>query len=461
MNIEQRVRAALRDLADAVPVAPPPAGTVRTRADSPPSRASGRWLAPALAAGAVIAVLAAVAVAPGWLTLPGPTGTGDGSVERPSLPERFADWTSRTATVADAPPGPVIAVYRHGTADTVNLPVLVAADGRTYRHLGDPYSRMTNAGGDPLLLAPDGTRLAGGGGSLLDLTTGQLTIRPVLPGDALSSWQPTVPLAWSRDGRWLAYGRIEAGRVPVVPDRPGDRTGLALLDLVTGRVGVMNTGDGLYQQVAFSPDGTELAVSLEVDGEDRARTVVRVFNRSGTLLRELEPPTGHLLTPYGTAWSPDGTLLVVQDPQRPQRFTFLDATGTGTAVPAPVTVEHPGGVELVGWQSTDTLLVAADRDTGSLGWLIEVPVAGGAARVVDEFPDGEHDRIADLRLAAGLLAVAEIRDTGSPQHGPLPPEQRIGLTVIVAAVVLGGLGAWWLRVRDRRPPGAGRRTIRR
>src|SRR5690606_23246946 len=116
------------------------------------------------------------------------------------------------------------------------------------------FSRLTNAGGDPVLLAPDGSALAGGGGSFLDLTTGELTVRPVLPGDSPASWKPTAPLAWSPDGRWLAYGRI--------PTPTEDRTDLALLDLDTGDVTIMTTGHGGGQlRVAFSPDSSELAVS--------------------------------------------------------------------------------------------------------------------------------------------------------------------------------------------------------
>src|SRR5690606_9200353 len=181
--------------------------------------------------------VAAVTLLPHWATSPEPSGLGGEVVPRPVLPDRFAGTTSRTASVEAAPPGPATAVFFYGTAATVDMPVVVGVDGRTYRELDD-FSRLTNAGQDPVLLAPDGSALAGGGGAFLDLMTGELTVRPVLPGDTLhDGWKPTLPLAWSPDGRWVAYGQFPVGYLRRTPlARDGDRTGVALLDLDTGGV---------------------------------------------------------------------------------------------------------------------------------------------------------------------------------------------------------------------------------
>ncbi|HLV58547.1 MAG TPA: hypothetical protein VKY81_06720 [Natronosporangium sp.] len=458
MNTEQRVRAALRDLVDAVPVAPPPPAAVRSRAqryergsgaDRARVRGAGHRLAPVLAAAGlmlVVAAVAAVGLLPRWAISPEPSSLRGGGVAGPVLPDRFAGRTPGTASVEAAPPGPAIAVFDHATAGTVDIPVVVGVDGRTYREVGD-VSRLTNAGDDPVLLAPDGSALAGGGGSFLDLTTGELTVRPVLPGDTLrDGWKPTVPLAWSPDGRWLAYGRIP------VPE--GDRTDLALLDLDTGEVTFVTTGRGDGPpRVAFSPDSSELAVSTGVADGGAA---IRIFDLAGDLVRELSPPAGHLLAPNGTAWSPDGALLLVQDPQRPRRLAFVDASGTGAAVPGPVTVDQPYGVEPVGWRGPETLLLAAYREPGSasgvprsLARLVEVPVAGGASRVVSVFPHGERDHVEDVRLASGLLPLAEIRDAGRLDHGPVPAEYWIprvagGAMALVAALLAGLLvRRWW------------------
>lgn len=458
MNTEQRVRAALRDLVDAVPVVPPPPAAVRARAqghqrgrrsDRAPVRGIGRRLVPVLAAVGVVVAVATVGLLPRWAATPGPSGPGGEAVTGPVIPDRFAGTTSRTASVEVAPPGAAVAVFFYGTARTVDTPVVVGVDGRTYRDVDD-FSRLTNAGGDPVLLAPDGSALAGGGGSFLDLTTGELTVRPVLPGDTLNDgWKPTLPLAWSPDGRWLAYGQVPVRDVPrtsLAADE--DRTGVALLDLDTGEVTFVNTGRGDGQlRAAFSPDSSELAVST-YDPDDGA--VIRIFDLSGGLVRELTPPAGHLLAPYGTAWSPDGSLLLVQDPQRPRRLAFVDASGTGAAVPDPVTVDQPYGVEPVGWRGPETLLLAAYRKPvganaapAGLGRLVEVPVAGGASRVVSVFPDGEHDRVRDVRVASGLLPLAEFRDAGRPEHGPVPADEWIprvvGGALALAALLLAGL----------------------
>src|SRR5690606_4125657 len=169
-------------------------------------------------------------------------------------------------------------------------------------------------------------------------------------------------------------------------------------------------GDG-PPRVAFSPDSSELAVSTGVADGGAA---IRIFDLAGDLVRELSPPAGHLLAPNGTAWSPDGALLLVQDPQRPRRLAFVDASGTGAAVPGPVTVDQPYGVEPVGWRGPETLLLAAYREPGSasgvprsLARLVEVPVAGVACRVLGWFPHREHNRTGDDRVAAGFTTTAQ------------------------------------------------------
>jgi hypothetical protein len=201
--------------------------------------------------------------------------------EPPVLPARLHGGSWRTASVAEAPPGAAIAVFTHATTRTISQPVVVAADGRTYRDLdGADYALLSGAGAVALLLSPDGTRVAGVAGRVLDLGTGRLQRYPLLPGDTEQSWAASVPLSWSPDGRWLAFA-VAASDVSRPPGSAGQGGGLALLDLDTGRVSVVDTNAGGYQQVAFAPDGTEFAVSVSDEAGPQPQTVVTVFDVTG------------------------------------------------------------------------------------------------------------------------------------------------------------------------------------
>jgi Tol biopolymer transport system component len=462
------VRAGLRDLMESVPVTPPPAAVLRRRAAG---RVEGRpvWrraggLVPSLAAAAVAAVLL-VAVVPGWLPSPVTVEPAD-TVDQPVLPERFAGKIWRTASVIDAPPGPAIATFVHGTDWRGADLVIVGADGASYRRLSlvDLVGLSTSRGHDVRdpLLSPDGTRLAGSSGYVIDLTTMTGQWYPILPSDTRSSWGANPLLAWSPDGRRLAYS-VGSGQMPRPAGSDDGGEGVALLDLVTGDIQFIHTG-GAGPRVAFSPDGTEIAVSTALEGSglprefarhidaDPGGSTIMIFGLDGQPRRELSAPSGTVLVPHG-GWSPDGTLLVVQGwgTVSSTNFSFVDPTGSGAPVPAPVGVDYPSLVEMVGWRGPDTLLVAVHRGHGYLRWLLEVPVDGGASRVrdhtVSEFMVDDQDRVADLRLASGLLADAEIRDPGRPQHGPLPVAARANLAGAAALLlVVGGFIVRW-RVR--------------
>src|SRR5262245_30558319 len=100
---DERVAAAVRALADTVPVPDPPPIAVPREVVRP-----RRW-PPVLAATAVLAVLVAIAVVPaprpGGPRLPAANGGAA------TLPDRFADWSALTADVTRAPAGRAVAVY--------------------------------------------------------------------------------------------------------------------------------------------------------------------------------------------------------------------------------------------------------------------------------------------------------------------------------------------------------------
>ncbi len=457
MSTERRVRAAVRHLVDTVPVAIPAASAVRGRAERRRAPAGPRRAVPVLAAAAVLVVLAGVAVAPAWLARSAPQAAGstDGP---PVLPVEFASASWRTASVADAPPGPAIAAYTavRGQQPASGQMVVVGIDGRTYRVVdGDLHAALTDHGRQAPLLSPDGTRIAGVSRHVLDLTTGKLTRHPV-PDDGVRAADAPA-LAWSPDSRQVAYP-LEPDMVPRPPDSARRGYGLALLDTTTGGVEVIDTDAAPGQRVAFSPDGTEVAVSTFVDRDGQRDRVVMVFDRSGTLLRTLDPPRLSRLAEHGTAWSPDGAFLAVAGPDR--SFGVVDATGSGAPVPGPSRVDHPSMVQFQGWRGPDEMLIGVYRGPMVLRWMLEVPPDGAALRgvrehTISEFGVDDRDGgAADLRLASGLLAEAEVREAGRPRHGPLPGWAWVGLLVATAGLATVVLAGWW-RLRRGRREGAG------
>jgi hypothetical protein len=447
----ERVRVAVRTLVDAVPVVAPPAGAIRTRAESRPGRAVRRRWVPVLAAAAVLGFVAAVAVVPGlvWRASAFDPAAGDRAV----LPERIAGTSWLAASVADSPPGRAIAVVVQGSATSPPELLIVGADGRTYRQLDWPtlLGMSANRGQsvDHTLLAPDGSSLAGAGGYTIDLATAEGDWFPVFEDDSRDAWIPADVLAWSPDGRLLAFW-APADRVPA---SSGD--GVAILDRFSGTVELVAAG-GAGVPVAFSPDGNEFAVvaATALDQADAVREV-RIFDVSGDLQRVLPLPADPNLVRLAIAWSPDGSLLVVAGARGPEptawNYTFIDATGSSGPVPEPIEFAQRDAV-LLGWRSATTMLVGMDDGSGRGPNLIaEVPVDGGDVRVVSRLTPGPDGTVYDVQLATGLMADADIRDAGSPLRGPWPWQLRTGVaTAAVLLLATGFLGWRWVRRRTLR-----------
>jgi TolB protein len=136
----------------------------------------------------------------------------------------------------------------------------------------------------------------------------------------LESAQPIMSPAWSADGQWLAYVSFESrlSSVYVQRVRTGERR------LVSARAGVNGAP-------VFSPDGTQLALTLSGSGGNLDIWLLELATQKLTRLTD-DPAVD-----TEPAWSPDGKSLYftsdraggpqiyrleIAQPQRVQRITF-------------------------------------------------------------------------------------------------------------------------------------------
>ena len=452
-DLDRRIADGLRRIADALPVTPPDANQLRARAAQPrPARPLARtatWQRPALAAAAVLALLATIALLPGF----GVRGGGFDPASpagAPTLPARFAGMSLLTAPVSTAPPGPAIALYRQGSLETrmgTSQVLVLGVDGRTYRRLDLAENR--GALGDDgewhaaeALLAPDGARVAVASTvrvsdhlGIVDLRSGDVREIPLGRPAAVR------PLAWTPDGSRLVIAMLD-GPFDGSPT-PGR---LAVLDLRDGRVqplGERQLAD-MFLNVAVSPDGTLLAIPTATGQVDLVDLI------DGTVRRSLTLPEGYYLNSRA-AWSPDGRLLAVQHLGAVVGgLAFVDATGENTVTPAPLGgSEHPS--ELLGWVSDAAVLVGvADEDYE----IVERSVDGATARTIARMPQGvgQVARVDGVQLADGLLAESLVIDVDDADRGPWP---RWWNVLVTAAIAIAG----WLVIRAARRRAVGFRCM--
>ena len=394
--------------------------------------------------GAVLLVGLVVALLPGG-EVPG-TGTGRGA---PSLPDRVAGYSHLTTAVSSSPPGRALALFQFGYGvEFLDFPqaVVVGADGDVARRVDlaeDSSWPQTQGDPAPMLLSPDGTRVAVGDAdadtpevAVVDLATGAVQRHPVPPG------RRVIPLAWSPDGRRLAYlGTAFTGSPLWDAQVDGD---VGLLELDSGQAAALPGATGV-QAVAFAPDSSELALQRS-DAAGGGLDVVPLDG--GGAGRTLPLAAGHHLD-GAAAWSPDGALLATSSSG--EGIAFVDATGASRPTPGPLDRGVAGPGPVLGWTAPDHVVVLlpdppdADPDRHRL---LDVPLDGAAPRQVSEVPTSDASYgVARFQLATALLPGIEVREAGDVDRGRWPLALRLGVALALAVLAAGATA---LLVRLRR-----------
>lgn len=421
-------------------------------------RSVRRRRAVAVAAWAVVVLVLLVIAAPRVRLTAEPAAP----VTRPTLPDRFAGYSTLTAPVDAAPAGRAVALYGYGNGELFDMyqPLVVGADRDTYRRVEEMQARDLPSA----LLAQDGTRV------LLGDDRGAVT--DLLLVDLITGRRQSVPigapvgvrlLAWSPDGRFVAYS---AAALPGVPDGSSNfvesqvaRAGvLRLLDLDTGHSTEVSAAAPAWM-AAFASDSRRLVVQVNQEAH--------LLDVNGVETASVRLPEGRELV-GNVGWSPDGGLLALgpmfTDGQAGgitahdvyigtrRGITFVPTPGSNRAAPAQV-----DGVQLLGWRSADDVLVA-DTDTADRLTIAEAHLADGTRRTVSRFDTDatcefgtQPCQVFDLQLAAALIPDLTIRPAGAAQRGPWP----LWFTATVTGSVLGtALLIWYVarRIRRRRRP---------
>jgi len=467
IDVDARIRRGVVEYADATPVPDPP--PFSSSAAAPPAPGlRRRWLAPAPAAVAV--AVTAVLLLAGTVPLPGPRPAGTGAAQAPTLPTELADYSALTGTVTDAPPGRAIALYSL-EYEPIFLPsqvVVLAADADRYRYLEQAQTKgfFLHAERSPALLSGDGARVAVGSGSsavseipVVDLRSGEVTRFPVEADSTVTL------LAWSADGRWLAYGVRPFQELPEFYGESMRARGgrLMVLDVTTGAAQPVAGPDipDSVAQAAFSPDGSLLAVQAGGPGESEVQpappgakvVLVGAWSSRTPAVESVPVPADYELAGQAS-FAPDGSRLALTPAHRPERsgsgWLRTIERRDGAWVSGPDGAASISDGFLLGWQSASRIVLWSSSEIES------VNIDGSSAATLARVPGSAEVNVTNLQLAYALLPDLASRPAGEADRGPWPPWLRtITAGVVVAVLGIAALVVWSIRRRRR---GQTRRT---
>lgn len=391
--------------------------------------------------------------------LPGGSPVAADQSAAAGIPDRMAGYSYLTGDVSSSPPGRAVALFQHGWGvEFMDFPqaVVLGADADVYRRVDLAEDRATPENqGDPgpMLLSPDGTSVAVGDHdsdrpdlAVLNLATGEVARHPVPGGRSV------VPVAWSSDGRRVAY-LISAAATSTTSGTPAEGD-VGVLDLGSGEARAL-AGATRVWTAAFSPDSSEVAVQHSA----AAGGALEVFALDGSGRRNLSLPAGHHLG-GADAWSPDGALLATSRApfpcldlleeaqwlacQRewesiPDVIAFVAATARPAQVPTPVEVAIAGQGRVLGWASAREVVVLtghadAEGSDPDEFWVTGVSLEDGAAERLSAVPTGGGNYgVGRFQLAAALLPDLDVRAAGEPDRGRWPAALRVTAALLAAA----------------------------
>lgn len=398
------------------------------------------------------------------------TSPGDVAPAEPgeaAVPRDLAAYSHLTGSVTSSAPGAAVALFQHGWGvELFDFPqaVVLGAGGDAYRRVDAAEDRASAASqGDPapMLLSPDGTKVAVGDHEtadpdvvVVDLLTGEATSHPLPTG------QSVLPVAWSRDGTTLAH--------LLSPEPTNPYTG----ERIAGEVGVLDLGDDSADllpgddvtAVAFSPDGTELAVERAGTSFTDAR--ISVVDLAGGGTRDLGT-VGALAGP--AAWSPDGKLLATTtlepsgapagapDPGMPTGLAFVDpsAPSSGADVPDPMELPLAEAGRVLGWTNAGEVValleVAGDDPCCAEAYdLSRVPLDGAAPQPLMRISDLGSYGVGRFQMASATVSDLQVVTPHEVDRGPWPLWLRGGLALLVGLLVWL-VSRWVLRLTSPDP----------
>jgi dipeptidyl aminopeptidase/acylaminoacyl peptidase len=158
------------------------------------------------------------------------------------------------------------------------------------------------------------------GGAAHRLTSGSWTIAPTDPGGIFSP-----QIAWSRDGRSIAYTRVEN-----TFSGDSEYSTLWQVDVATRATRKLTNHSDLELSPAYSPDGSHLTYWYPLNGDFNSENTLRVDGPDRD--RQLAPALDRNVA--GSLWYPDSHHLLLCASDRTQNVVWrIDLAGNRTQLP--------------------------------------------------------------------------------------------------------------------------------
>jgi len=198
----------------------------------------------------------------------------------------------------------------------------------------------------------------------------------------VSSHDPLMSLAWSADGRRIAYVSFEQGRPAIY-----------VQEAFTGKRTKVTSYRGINGAPAWSPDGTKLAMTLSKDGNPD----IYIYDMSTGGLRKM---TNHYAIDTEATWSPDGTKLAFTSDRggKPQIYEVPVSGGT------PKRITFEGSYNARASYSPDGKTMALVAQVAGGGYRIGLlDLASGSIRVLT---DGQLDESPSFAPNGSMIIYA-------------------------------------------------------